>query len=170
MFLHLSVILFRGGSVSRSGRGCGFLPLGIHSPGNTPLGRPPRPRRWPLKRAVRILLECILVIHAWIETCFAAIVYKTYRQINNIKLLCKYKIKCEIHGTRAISTEDQVCVIHSTLGPTYDHNIARCEPAPVLTILFNTALNNFDAKEISFTECSLSPNGTQRSFVVWQFK
>ena len=39
-----------------------YIPLGRHPLGRQPLGRHPPPPRWPLKRAVRILLECILVI------------------------------------------------------------------------------------------------------------
>ena len=91
MFLHLSVILFTGGSVWSD------TPRARHPPGRHPLGRyppwadPPRqthpppwqthplgshtPARWkrPLQRTVRILLECILVcckiivllVHLW---------------------------------------------------------------------------------------------------------
>ena len=90
MFLHLSVILFTGGSATTLGRHppladtpqagtppaqipLGQTPLGRHPLGRHPLGRHPLPlphspslcsAYWDTvnKRAVRILLECILVI------------------------------------------------------------------------------------------------------------
>ena len=64
MFLHLSVILFTGDGVYRSiqwGVPHRQTPTGHPTSGQTPSpGR--HPPRWPLKLAVRILLECILVI------------------------------------------------------------------------------------------------------------
>ena len=54
IFLHLSVILFTGGVPGRRGAWSG----GVPGPGGVPGGDPPE---WLLLRAVRILLECILV-------------------------------------------------------------------------------------------------------------
>ena len=66
MFLHLSVILFRGG-VSQHAMGQ------THPPGQTP---PPILRDTVNKRAVRILLECILVSLMFSLWCRFLLVWK----------------------------------------------------------------------------------------------
>ena len=59
-------------------------------------GRPPPPSRWLLLRTVRILLECILVLHLCLK------IFTTVQHFCNAKFLLIFKLYCATYEKDAI--------------------------------------------------------------------